>query len=386
MLPQFHRSSPLKFAASLLVLSLLLPGCTTGTLAIAGDDPCRAERENLKGIDDYIVRSTVTGAMVGAAAGGLAGVLIGRDTKSALIGAGTGALAGGAGGYLLAKRNASSNQASLVTSVYTDVASDNQNLDRTTTAFRALRDCRFRTASAVKADYAASRVERDAAASRLARIRTLFQEDVAYAEQLGAKMDERGNEFRFASDELVRQDPEAQRTLSSRPSVVAAPAPRAAPRPAPQRPRPAESAAGDTYTVRQAARVREEPSTEAAQIASLSPGDRVTVVAAAEGDWLPVRLGDGRSGYVSKRLLEPAGAVPVRGAPPVQTAAAPPPAPPPPPQTVVGVAELTESNQLKRRAFSDDVVQAKAEAASAFELDGKISRGHTAPPGAVAAL
>ena len=34
---------------------------------------------------------------------------------------------------------------------------------------------------------------------------------------------------------------------------------------------------------------------------------------------------------------------------------------------------MTETNQLKRKALSDDVEQAKVASASAFELDGKIS-------------
>jgi hypothetical protein len=44
------------------------------------------------------------------------------------------------------------------------------------------------------------------------------------------------------------------------------------------------------------------------------------------------------------------------------------------PNTTTGVVTLTESNQVKRQAFSADVQQAKAAAATAFELEGSISR------------
>jgi hypothetical protein len=115
----------------------------------------------------------------------------------------------------------------------------------------------------------------------------LFNEDVAYAEQLGAKMDQRGNEYSFASNELVKNDPQAQREIAAQ--AQSAPARPTAPR-------------------------RTTPGT-------------------------------------------------------------PPPAPPPaPPNSTVGVAQLTESNQLKRKALTDDVAQSKVAATTAFDLDAKISQ------------
>src|SRR5439155_7292434 len=50
------------------------------------------------------------------------------------------------------------------------------------------------------------------------------------------------------------------------------------------------------------------------------------------------------------------------------------PAAAPPPQDAAGVAQLTDTNQLRRKALNDDVAQAKVTASTAFELDGKISR------------
>jgi outer membrane protein OmpA-like peptidoglycan-associated protein len=66
-------------------LAALLTSCTTL-------NPETGERD---------VNRTATGAVVGAAAGGALGAIIGQDTKAAVIGAGVGALAGAAvGNYM----------------------------------------------------------------------------------------------------------------------------------------------------------------------------------------------------------------------------------------------------------------------------------------------
>jgi hypothetical protein len=282
----------------LVAATLPLGGCATSGYQIAADDPCGVQRADLKGIEDSYVEGAVVGALGGALLGGLAGGLIGGDARGALIGAGTGALAGGVGGYYLAKQNATSDRGSLVNTVYGDVAAENTKLDRVSATFRQLRECRLRNADEVKRAYAAREVERAAAQARLAKIRQLYGEDIAAAEALGGKMDERGRELQFASDELLKQDPVAQQEVqqlrtASTPTAVPAP------RPAPARP-------------------------------------------------------------VAAR--------------PVQVSTAAAAAPQAPPNTTAGVATLTESNQLKRQAFANDVQQAKAEAASAFELEGGISR------------
>jgi hypothetical protein len=61
-------------------------------------------------------------------------------------------------------------------------------------------------------------------------------------------------------------------------------------------------------------------------------------------------------------------------APAAAKPAAAAPATAPPPQDAAGVAQLTDTNQVKRKALNDDVAQAKVTASTAFELDGKISR------------
>lgn len=168
-------------------------------------------------------------------------------------------------------------------------------------------------------------------------------------------MGERGGEYTQASNQMMQTDPAARQTLETRRPTPSTPAPA-----------PAVAAAAGTsgLVAAEAARVREEKSVSSPQIAGLAPGEPVIVLERDESanGWTQVRLRDGRTGYIASRLLRPAGARPA-----VASA--------PPPQDVAGVAQLTESNQLKRKALGDDIAQAKTEAnGSAFQLSGSISR------------
>jgi len=334
------RSAVIVLATSALVLS----GCAgmNTNFTVSADDVCHAERAHLKSYQDYFFRSMVEGAAAGAVAGGLAGALIGGNAKGALIGAGVGAVAGGVGGYYLAKQKATSDPTQLTQSIYQDVDRENAQIDGVTASFNRLRDCRFRSARVVKADYAAGRITRTDAQAKLERIKTLFNEDIEFADQLGAKMNERGAEYQNASSEVLKLQPGS------------APAPAA---------NQGGGAAAGALVADVAARVREEPKPTGKQIASLAPGEAVNVAEGASApDWTHVQLKDGRTGYVASRLLRPAGSAPTHHA----TAK--------PAANASGVAQLTETNQLKRKALSDDVAEAKASSNSAFDVDGKISQ------------
>ncbi len=336
---------------ALVLLALLMSGCANSITGASYDtsdasDLCRPERQDLKAFQDYFTRSMLQGAAIGALGGALMGGLIGGNAKGALIGAGAGAVVGGTVGYYSAKQQAAGgNQAQLTQSVYQDISAENAQIDGVTGAFVRLRDCRFRNAQSVKADYAAGKLSEAAARNQLAVIRTRFQQDIAFAEDLGAKMSTRGQEYQNASNELVKLDPNAQ-AQNAQAQTAAQPA----------------QASGMVATV--AARVRAEPNAKASPVASLAAGDPVTVIGGTDGEWTHVRLADGRDGYVASRLLGQAGAATRR----TQVASAPPP------QTAAGVAQLSESNQLKRRALADDLNSAKVATNSEFELDGKISQ------------
>jgi uncharacterized protein YgiM (DUF1202 family) len=336
------------------LLTLGLPGCAGGgagnmfggaSYTISADDACANQRQTMKSFQDYFYASMIQGAAVGAVAGGLAGYAIGGNATGALVGAGTGAVIGGVGGYYSAKQKANGDPSALTLSVYQDVSTENSKIDAVSAAFMQLRDCRLRSASAVKADFAAKKISREDAQARLLKTKQLFLEDVTYAEGLGSKMASRAGEYDNASAQIMQTNPSAQQTLARRDAA----SPRAA--------------GGPSLVANEAARVRAEASTSGAQVASLSPGESVTSLGDAPADWAHVRLKDGKTGYVASRLLRPAGT------------RAPTTASAPPPKDAAGVAQLTETNQLKRKSLDDEVAQAKSDAnGSSFELSGSISR------------
>jgi hypothetical protein len=289
-------SRPRKALVLAVCASIAVSGCANMQYQVASDDPCGPARQQLKSIEDYFLQSAAAGAIGGALVGALAGGLIGGDAKGAAIGAAAGAAAGGLGGYFLAKQQANQGDPTKTAQAISgDITTENAQLDRVSTAFRGARDCRFNAAERVKADFRAGRIDRAAAQARLARQRTLFNEDVEFARGLGSKFEERGNEFRFASDQLVGPTPAVAQA-----APTPAPAPAATPQRAPARPAPA----------------------------------------------------------------------PARPA----TASKPP--------EIQNVAQLTESNQVKRKALSDDIAGAQTAAARTFELEGSLSR--LPPEGAVA--
>src|SRR5262249_7628633 len=150
-----------------------------------------------------------------------------------------------------------------------------------TASFLRLKDCRFNTARLVKDDYKAGRITREQAQAKLAEIHALFDEDIAFAEALDAKINERGAEYQNASTELTK--------LQAPPPASAPPA---AAKPAAQ---PAASAKPQTTTTASA--------------------------------------GAAKAGAQQ-------------------------------------VAQATATNQLKRKALSDDVQEAKASAGAEFDVEG----------------
>jgi len=355
--------------AAIALAGFLIQGCAAPSgYTISSDDPCASNRQELKAIEDYFVQSVVQGAVAGAVVGGLAGALIGGDAKSALIGAGAGAVAGGLGGYFTAKQKASGDKTQLVSSVYGDVVQENQQIDKTTATFRRLSQCRFAAAQAIKTNFQGGRISRDEAAKQLERQRNWFNEDVQFAENLGGKMGERGKEYEFASTEMLKEDPNAQRTLSLRKTQSA------------QAAQAAAVTQGPNATINAAANLRERPAENARRVGALTKGDKVGLVGPTTGAWTQVQTTTGLTGYVITRALSDDAGRPLAGRPAQVARPAPAPAPAPrpaadtpPPNDVAGVAQLTESNQVKRKAFSDQLTEAKVAANTSFDLDAKIS-------------
>src|SRR2546423_4864063 len=84
-------------------VALMISGCINTNYQIGADDPCGAERNELKSIEQQYLIAAAAGALIGAAGGYLIGRGAGGDNKSGAIGAGVGAGAGGLGGSYAAQ-------------------------------------------------------------------------------------------------------------------------------------------------------------------------------------------------------------------------------------------------------------------------------------------
>ncbi len=183
---------------------------------VEADDACGAQRQALKSYQDYFFSSMIQGAAIGAVGGGLAGLAIGGNAQSALIGAGAGALVGGATGYFAAKQKANNDPVALTNSVYQDVSHENGQIDGVSVAFNNLKDCRLRSAQAVKRDYRDKRISQVRTRKpKLQVIKTRFLEDADFAAGLGKKMDERGGEYQTASEQIQTISPGPSRAAST---------------------------------------------------------------------------------------------------------------------------------------------------------------------------
>lgn len=211
-------------AVRLVVLGALV-SLMTGCVAVethpadTGDN-CATERAALRGSRDYYEQAVARGETVGGAVGGAIGETLGtvagwltgtaQTERPRAMGVAAGAAVGGFTSYYLAKLETATDAASLGGSVLQDLLVENQAIDRASVSFARLRECRFAAARQVKEELACGQIDQAQASSRLDGIGKRFAQDLAIAEEVGAKMSTRTSEFQFASAELLKQDPAAQ--------------------------------------------------------------------------------------------------------------------------------------------------------------------------------
>ncbi|MFM8330592.1 MAG: hypothetical protein ACKN9T_02785 [Candidatus Methylumidiphilus sp.] len=293
----------------------LLSGCSTFGHKNDPSDIWYTPREALTSSEHYyeksIAQGVVVGAVGGAALGALTAAIAGQNVGTgAAIGAGAGAVAGGVGGYFLAKQKVAADAATLASSVQNDILRENGEIDKVSVAFAHLRDCRFAAAERVRAEYQAQRLTREQAQKKLDDLKAKFVEDISIAEALGTKMGENMKEFQSASEQLQAQNPEAQIVLAEEARVAAEPPPTPAKRSA--------------------------------------KGKKGSAVAAA-----PANTKKTKKPSTSQ---QPSTAVAAAKAKPAVAA-------------TVQVAKLTESSQVKQKAFQSDISNAKAQANKMFTLE-----------------
>ncbi|HEX7970539.1 MAG TPA: SH3 domain-containing protein, partial [Stellaceae bacterium] len=178
---------------------------------------------------------------------------------------------------------------------------------------------------------------------QLADHKQRFGKELAVAQQYGAKMAEQDQQFRFAADSLVKQDPGAQQALASR---------------------AAQMGTGD-YVATAAANVRSGPNGSADRVASLTKGQRVHGMAEpASAGWRKIALEDGTAGYVTAKVLSPAGG---SGSVPAPASAPKPPAAGS--RNVQVAVAATETIPEKRVAYNRAIDDAAKQSNLSFNLD-----------------
>ncbi len=301
----------------------LLSGCSA--LNIHNDDKndiCYTSRNDLRQSEHYYAQSIVEGAAMGGAAGAglgaLAAAINGGDIGSAaLIGGLSGMVAGGVGGYYLAKQKDISDEQTLAASVRGDILAENSEIDRTAVVFAKLRDCRFAAAERIKAEYKAGRITRDIAVIKLDELKHQFDEDIKIAQDLGLKMGSRMTEFQNANNKILDQDPNARAILNA----------------------------------------EKLNKLETLGVADIQQSQLAPEVAAISSSNKTVK----KQAKAHRPHSVTAVQAPAKIVVPVATTPA------------VEVAHVTETNQIKQKAFVDQVDKAKSQAKVAFALEGSIS-------------
>jgi uncharacterized protein YgiM (DUF1202 family) len=351
-LHRLHWNTALRVVVSAALIVAGTDACTNGgNIFSAGADPsdsCGAEHAAFTDSKSFYLQEVAQGALFGALGGAALGALTAASTggnagTGALIGAGAGAFVGGTAGYFNARQKQAADQASLANSVYDDVSRASQEMDRATTTFARLRSCRFAAAEQAKSSFRQGTLTREQAAQQLSDHKRRFDDELALARQYGTKMAEQDQQYRFASDSLLKQDVEAQRLVSTRAVQFG------------------DVAASGNYVATAAANVRSAPSGTAARVGTLVKGQAVQVPdEPASGEWRRIVLENGVTGFVSDRFLAPSNT----------PTAAPSTAPASPSVRTAQVAmATTETLPVKRAAYSKSVEEATTQSSLTFNLD-----------------
>ncbi len=326
----------LRLCVSLIAATGLLAGCAQGQFSTQmsrigpddGTDSCRPQLVALDSTGNFFGAQILTGAAVGAVTGGVLGGLIGHNWQSVAIGGGLGALAGGTTGYWMALQQQSHDQAVLFTQVQGDLSRENAQIDRTQLAFDQLTDCRFRQAQAIRADYAAQRIDRPTALALMAGVKQRAQRDFVLARQINDQITNRGQQFDVAADKLA---PGTQVAIEAK-------------------------APPKQTTLRHATALKLAPDPNAPDIGQLQARQRVTVTPDRSGYAL-VTTASGQRGYTPQADLQPVSSGPANK-----------------PEAAAGgsddVRTLAGSNAARRDSFAQSVDVSEQASKTGFELAG----------------
>ncbi len=327
---------PARSLTTAVIVAGLLSGCASGQFSTQtsrigpddGTDVCRRQLVALDSTGDFFGADILTGAALGAVAGGAAGALIGGNFKDALIGAAAGGVVGGSTGYLVALQRQHQDQAGMLSQIQGDLSRENAQIDRTQLAFDQLSDCRFMAAQMVRENYRTGRITRPVAEAQMADLKQRAQRDLALATQINQQIAGRGNDFEVAADNVAP---------GSRTAIAAA-------TPAPTR-----------AVIRQPVPLKLRPDPSAPDIGTLRQRQPVTV-SGTRGGYALVQTEDGARGYTPLSGLQ--GPTPRSPSPPPASNAA----------TPGDVRTLAGSNAARRDTFAQSVAVTEQATSTGFEL------------------
>ena len=267
---------------SVFAAAIILAGCTTqvGRIGVDdGRDVCRTQLVQLDSTGNFFGEDILQGAAIGAVSGALIGGLATGRWQGALIGAAVGGAGGAAVGYYAAVQRQARDQQGVNAQVASDLAKENQSLDRTQIAWDQLFDCRLRTAQTIREQVRRGQLDRNVATAQLADIRQRVNGDIQLAQLINGRIVSRGTQFDAAIDQVV---PGGKGAVQ----VAGAPAPVRSP-------------------VRRAVAVTFSPQPNSPQIASIQQRDVVAVRPGPPG-FAQVETSSGVRGYVPADAVQAA--------------------------------------------------------------------------------
>jgi len=200
---------------------------------------CYAPLQALRDANLEFNKTVVVSTGVGIAAGALIGLLVSRKAEGALIGAAAGGLAGAGVGYAKAKQDRIADDNKRMASYLADLEGDISGIDRVTAAARTARDCYNRQFNQAIAGYKDGRMPREELTGRYEEIKNGITEADTI---LGAVIADAGDKER-SYQEAVQS--EARRAGRPVPVVAAAQSKPSGPEPVSKRSAAAKGKTGD---------------------------------------------------------------------------------------------------------------------------------------------
>ena len=175
------KASKLSALVAVLIMALLaLPGCASKYGAqqtkVNYYPACYQPVKQLRDDENYVAKSTATGAVGGALLGALIGGLATGKVEGALAGAAAGGIAGGVAGHAYGKHQQASRDRELVQAYSEQLGYEASGMARSTAAARVAQQCYDQEFDRAKRDFRSRKISQAEFQARYAEIRSGLQE------------------------------------------------------------------------------------------------------------------------------------------------------------------------------------------------------------------